>query len=168
MAPSKKTWIWIIVTCFALGLLTLIAVAGAGVYFLSHHVDARRSTSAEALRSIEAQRALFKDQPPLFQVDDSERTVPTRPLPSLPTSNVKPGHLWILAWDPDEGRLVKVSLPFWLLRMGRRKIDVFSGDERGFDLDRLGLDMNELERIGPALVIDIRSKGGERVLVWTQ
>jgi hypothetical protein len=167
MAPSKRTWIWIIVGCLGVGLLTLIAVAGAGVYFLSRHVDARRSTGAEALRSLETQRTVFKDQPPLFQVDSNDRTLPTRPLSSLPTSSVKPEHLWILAWDPDEERLVKVSLPFWLLRMGRRKIDVFSGD-RQFDLERLSLDINELERIGPALVIDIRAKRGERVLVWTQ
>ncbi len=167
MAPSKKTWIWIIVTGIGLVVLLLVAVAGAGIYFLSRHIDSRPANSPDALRSFEAQRALFKDQAPLFQVDNNERTLPTRPLSSLPTSPNKPEHMWILAWDPDDERLVKISLPFWVLRMGRRKIDVFSGD-REFDLERLSIDVGELERIGPALIIDLRARGGERVLVWTQ
>jgi hypothetical protein len=61
---------------------------------------------------------------------------------------------------------VKISLPFWLLRMGRRKIDV--GKDAGFDLDRLNLDVNELERIGSMLVFEHRAPSGERVLIWTQ
>jgi len=167
MSPSKKTWIWIIVSGFALVVLLLVVIAGAGIYFLSRHIDAKRAPAPEALRAFEAQRASFKDQMPLFQVDNNDRTLPTRPLSSLPTSPNKPEHMWILAWDPDEERLVKISLPFWVLRMGRRKIDVFGGD-REFDLDRLSIDITELERIGPALVIDLRARGGERVLVWTQ
>ena len=167
MAPSKKTWIWIIVSGFALIILLLVMVAGAGIYFISRHIEAKSTPAAEALRSFETQRAVFKGQTPLFEVDNNDRTLPTKPLSSLPTSPTRPDHMWILAWDPDEERLVKVSLPFWVLRMGRRKIDVFSGD-RGVDLERMSIDITELERMGPALVIDLRARGGERVLVWTQ
>jgi len=85
----------------------------------------------------------------------------------LPTSKVKPQDLKILAFDPEKQRLVKVSLPFWLLRLGKQKIDVMN-DEPGFDLERLNLDVAELERIGPALVFDFRSHEGVRVLLWTQ
>jgi hypothetical protein len=73
----------------------------------------------------------------------------------------------VLAWNADDGKLVKLSVPFWLLKFGRRKVDVNSRDS-GFDLDRLHLDINELERIGPTLILDLRKPSGERVLVWTQ
>ena len=60
-----------------------------------------------------------------------------------------------------------MSVPFWIMRLGRRKFDVIKGDP-GFDFDRLKIDVNELERIGPALVLDYRRSSGERVLIWTQ
>ncbi len=50
--------------------------------------------------------------------------------------------------------------------MGRRKINIDSGS--GFDLDRLDLDVKELERVGPLLLFDYRAAAGERVLVWTR
>ena len=60
-----------------------------------------------------------------------------------------------------------INLPFWILRMGHRRMPV-GRRERGFDLNRLNLDVDELERIGPALVFDFRNQDGVRVLVWTQ
>lgn len=162
---SKKTWLWILAAFFGFGVICLIALAGAGVYFVSQHVDAAPSTGAEAIRAFEAARRKFKD-PPLFEVETGDRVRLTRKLADLPTSPQRPSYMWVLAWDPDDERLVKVSLPFWLLRLGRQKIDVMSG--RGFDFERLHLDIQELERIGPVLIVDHRVPSGERVLVWTQ
>lgn len=166
MAPSKKTWIWIIVGVFGAGVLLLFVVAGMGVYFVTKHVSTAHSTGSDALQSFERARAVFKDQKPLIEIDSYERPQATRRISEMPTSPTKPEYLWVLAWDPNDERIVKVSLPFWILKLGKRKLDV-SGD-RGFDLERLNLDVYELERIGPALVLDARSPSGERVLVWTQ
>jgi hypothetical protein len=164
---SKKTWIWIIVGVVGACVLGVVALAGVGVYFVSQHVSAKRSTPADALQAVEAARAFFKDQPPLLELDSFGRPQPTRPFASLPTSATKPSELWVLAWNADDEKLVKLSVPFWILRFGRRKLDVNSGDS-GFDLDRLHLDINELERIGPTLILDLRHPNGERVLVWTR
>jgi hypothetical protein len=117
-------------------------------------------------RAFEAAKSLFKDARPLIELDQVERPRVSRPLSDLPTSPTKPQYLWVLVFDYRDERLVKISLPFWLLRMGRRKIDV--GKDQRFDLDRLNLDVNELERIGPAMVLDHRATSGERVLIWTQ
>jgi hypothetical protein len=172
--PKKKTWIWILVACGAVCIVGLLAMATAGVIFVSNHIQAHASTSADALRRFEAAKAPFKDQRPLFELDQRERVRLTRELSGLPSAATKPHDLYILAWDPAdgalEGRLVSVSLPFWLLKLGRRKIDIFQGDHSGagFDLERLNLDMRELERVGAMLVVDHQTPTGERVLVWTQ
>jgi hypothetical protein len=163
---SRKTWIWIFVAVCCVGLMSLFAIAGAGVYFVSKNIHANRSSSAEAIKAFDEVRKQFKDPRPLFELDSSHNPRATRQTTDMPTSSPRPDHLWILAWDPDEERLVKVSLPFWLLRMGKRKVDIFNSD-RGFDLERLQLDVQELERIGPTLVFDFRANTGERVLVWT-
>ena len=83
----------------------------------------------------------------------------------MPTSTTKPTEMAILVWDPDGERTVRIALPFWLLKMGKRKIDIGSN---AFDFDRLRIDVRDLERIGPKLIADIQKPGGERVLVWSR
>jgi hypothetical protein len=163
---TRKTWLWIILGGLGLCLMALFAVAGAGVYFVAQHFDTEPVSGADALRAFDNARDRFKDAKPLFELDDRERPRLTRQLSTLPTSSVKPEHLWILAWDPDEGRTVKISLPFWILRLGRQNIKIGGG--RDFDLERLNIDLRDLERVGPLLLLDQRSTSGERVLIWTQ
>lgn len=170
--PTKKTWIWIVVTVVSVCIVAMLALAGAGVFFVSRHVRATTSTSTNAVKEFDAAKAFFKDPRPIFELESRDHPRMTRDLESLPTSSVKASDLWILAWDPDagprDGRLVRISLPFWLLRLGRRKVDVFHGGSDGFDLDRLNLDVRELERVGPLVLVDHNLPRGERVLVWTQ
>jgi hypothetical protein len=166
MTPLRK-WIWIAVIFFGICVVALMAIAGAGVYFVASHIDMKSSTTSDAGRAFDAVKSTFKEQKPLFEIDSQERAKAARPIAEIPTSTVKPHYLWIQAWDPDEERLVKISVPFWLLRLGKRKVDFAHGGD-GFDLDRLNIDVQELERIGPVIVIDFRSPSGERVLLWTQ
>jgi hypothetical protein len=161
----KKTWIWVILGIGVLGVLALFVVAGAGLYFVSRHIDTKHTSGADAVRAFDDARARFRDQKPLIEVAGYGRRPQTRDLSKVPSSPQRPEHLWILAWDPEEERIVKISLPFWLLEMGRRRIDV---NTDGFDLNELDLDVKELRRIGPALVLDFRESNGERVLIWTQ
>jgi hypothetical protein len=164
---TRKTWIWIIVGVLALCVVAMLAIAGAGVYFVASHIDTRAASSSDAGVEFDKARALLSNQKPLFELDQRERPRLTRELASLPTAAAKPEYLWILAFDPDrDGRLVRINLPFWLLRLGRRKIQVMDRGE--FDLSRLNIDVADLERIGPQLLVDHRSNSGERVLVWTK
>jgi hypothetical protein len=164
--PKKKTWIWILVSLAAVTLVGLIVVAIAGMVFVTRHISTTAATAADAQRAFEVAKTQFKDQRPLIELDNLEQPRITRRLSDQPTAAVKPAYMWILVWDDRDERLVKVSLPFWLLRLGRRRIDL--GATRGFDLERLNLDMNELERVGPTLILEHRLPRGERVLIWTQ
>src|SRR5262245_1803601 len=113
---TKKTWIWIIVVFLAVCVVGMLAVAGAGVYFVASHIDTRRASGAEAFQEFDRARAAFKEDKPLFELDQRERPRLSRQIASMPTSPTQPEYLWILAYDPDrEGRIVKVNLPFWLL-----------------------------------------------------
>jgi hypothetical protein len=165
MAGKRRTWLWVLVAVFGLGVLGVMAMAGAGMYFVSKHVHAGPSSSADAFRAFDKAAERFKDVKPMFELDEHERPRQLRQFGDMPTSKSKVENMWILAWDPDRERLVKVSLPFWLLKLGRQKIDIMNG---GFDIERMQLDMNELQRVGPILLFDHRSSSGERVLIWTQ
>ena len=164
---KTRTWLWILVGIVGVGVVFMLVLAAAGVYFVTSHVQAGPSSSADAFQSFDDVRASFKDQKPVFELDVREQPRQARAFEEMQTSTVKPDTLWVLAWDPDRERLAKVSVPFWLLRLGRNNINVVSSDE-GFRLERLKLDVNELERVGPQLLFDYRAPSGERVVVWTR
>jgi hypothetical protein len=164
---STKTWIWIIVGFLGVCVLILCAIAGTGVYFVSQHINAKKTSSAEAMHEFDSAREMLKGKQPLLELDRLGHPRQIKRTEDLPTSPVRPTDMVILAWNPDRGRVVKVSLPFWLLHFGRRKVDILDNTS-SFDIDRLNIDINELERIGPAFVLDYVTANGERVLVFTQ
>jgi hypothetical protein len=167
VAPPKKrkTWLWVLLGILACGVISVVAVAGIGIYFISQNVRASHTSSADALRKLDEARAPFKDARPLFELDRRDQPKLTRRLEELPTATRKAETIYVLVWDPRKERLARVSLPFWMLRLGKNKIDLNSGD---FDFQRLHLDVEQLERIGPMLLFDYRPPTGQRVLVWTQ
>jgi hypothetical protein len=164
---TKRTWLWIVVGAAVVFVVVLTALAGSGVYFVTHHIRSERSTSADALRAFDAVSASLGSPRPLYELDAADEPRLVRSLAELPAGASHPDTLYMLAWDPDQSRLVRVSLPFWLLRIGRHKVRVMR-EANGFDFQRLNLDVDELERIGPALVFDFRNQDGVRVLLWTQ
>jgi hypothetical protein len=75
-----------------------------------------------------------------------------------------------MVWQPDERKLVKLNIPFWLLRMTKGQPIRLSGHQDGGEAGpvRLNITAEDLERYGPGLVMDHKDAGGDRVLVWAQ
>lgn len=167
MAVKVKTWVWIVVGIVAFGILCVIAMAGAGFYFVSQHFDARTVSSSTAADEFEKVRKQFAGQKALIELDergDFLRANTDRPTPA----NVRrPEKLYVLAFDPDDGGLVRVSVPFWLLRMKADNATIDLGGSR-VDLEDLKLTVEDLDRFGPCLILDQKNEGGDRVLVWSQ
>ena len=167
MAVKVRTWIWVIVGVFAVGILCMIAMAAAGIYYFTQNIEARKATPAVAASEFDAVRERFRGQKPLIELDERGRFLRSnadRPSPENPAPVEK---LHVLAFDPDDGGLVEVTVPFWLLRMkmGDSRID-FGGSR--VDLEDLKLTVQDLERFGPTLILDQTDSGGDRVLVWSQ
>jgi hypothetical protein len=167
MAVKLKTWIWIFVGLAGFGILCLVAMAGASFYYFSKHIEARKATPAAAAAEFDSVRARFKGQKALIELDERGnflRSNTDRPAPANPRELEA---LYVLAFDPDDEGLVKLKVPFWLLRLKMKGATVdFSG--RSVDLEDLKLTVQELERFGPSLVLDQTNAGGDRVLVWSQ
>jgi hypothetical protein len=167
MAGKVKTWVWVVVGIVVIGILGVVAMAGVGIYFFSRHIETRVATPASAASEFEAVRTRFKEQKPLIELDDRGRFVrsnPDRPA----TLDTRPDQLTVLVFDPDDGgRIVRVSIPFWLLRLklGGATVD-FNGGR--MDLEDMKLSVEDLERLGPSLIVDHATADGERVLVWSQ
>ena len=167
MAAKVKTWVWVVVAIVIVGILGIVAIAGLGIYYFSQHIETRASTPSAAAQDFEQVKGRFAGRPPLIELDDRGRVLlssTNRPAPANPK---KPDALRVLAFDPDSERIVSVTIPFWLLRLKIGNSQIQLGDRR-MDLEDLKLSVDELERYGPTLIIDHRSREGERVLVWSQ
>jgi hypothetical protein len=167
MAGKVRTWVWVVVAVVVVGILCVIAMAGLGFYYASQHIDTRTASPATAARDFEAVRATFTEGPPLIELDDRGRFLRSntdRPVPA----NVKaPEHLHVLAYNSEEGRIVRLSIPFWLLRMKAGNANInFNGRE--MDLEDLKLSVEDLERFGPTLIAEHKAPGGSRVIVWSK
>ncbi|OFW08713.1 MAG: hypothetical protein A3H96_08600 [Acidobacteria bacterium RIFCSPLOWO2_02_FULL_67_36] len=166
MAGKVKTWVWVVVGIVVAGILCVIALAGVGVYFFTQHINTRSASPAIAARDFDQVKGQFTGQKPLIELDDRGRYLRTNTREASVNARA-PESLNILAFDPDDGRIVKVTIPFWLLRLKMQgtRID-FNGNR--MELEDLRLTVEDLERFGPTLIVDHKSPDGERVLVWSQ
>ena len=77
-----------------------------------------------------------------------------------------PAHrLHVLAYDPKDRELVRVSLPMWMVRKaGDEELEVNAGHAR--DVVKRHVRLKDLEKAGLGILIEVQEDGGERVLVW--
>lgn len=164
---KARTWILIIFGAIGLIVVALLVMAGVGGVWVMRHVKTEPTTSTAAVKTFEGERARFGAEKALISADevDSPAAIQKK-FDALPASTTPATDMEILVWSPESSRTVRITLPFWLLKMGRRKIDIAGAD--AFDFDRLQIDVNQLERIGPKLIVDLERPGGEKVLVWTK
>ena len=167
MAGKVKTWVWVIVGIAAVGVLCVIAMAAAGIYYFTQNIEARKASPTVAASEFDAVRTRFRGQKPLIELDERGHFLRSNTDRRVPENARPPEALYVLAFDPDDEGLVKVTIPFWLLRLktGNSRIDFGKGD---VDFEDLKISVEDLERYGPTLILDQTNRGGDRVLVWSQ
>jgi hypothetical protein len=144
--------------CAAIG----ISVFGVLVW---RSVTIERAAGDAVTRRFTAVRADLPSTAPLIDIDDEGRAIRTTP---VAVSTPRPiTRLKALAWRAAEQRLVSADTPFWFFKLKGRAAR-YALDGTGFDLDRLQLTPGDIERFGPGVIVDHRSRDGSRLLVWTE
>jgi hypothetical protein len=168
MATKKKNWLLIILGIIVfVVILGVAAVVGFG-YWMYRQMEISTTTTGNPDQEFTEIRARFQGQVPYVEVSvgDEEHAVVHHEL-EKPTRTPL-SHLRMVVYDEREHRLVRLTLPFWLLRLGGNKpINLQSG--RGFDPGvRLSITSEDLERRGPGLILDTVGRRGERVIIWAE
>jgi hypothetical protein len=151
-----------------IGLVLLVcAVAGASIFgvLVWRAVTIERAEHNEVERRFGAARAGLPSAAPLVDIDDAGRV--TRMTPVAASGPRPISRLKALAWRAPEQRLVSADTPFWFFRL-KGPAARYALDGTGLDLDRLHLTARDLERFGPAVIVDHTSRDGSRLLVWTE
>jgi len=166
-APKKKrTWLWIVLGVF----LFFAVVAVGGIIFtvslVRQNMTITGMTASNADEEFEAIRAKFAGQQPFIQmIDGRPQYVADATTQSPSTTPLKAMH--VIAWDDDEQNLVTFSLPFWLLRMKSGPIRL-SAYSQGWDDRGVSFRIEDLERHGPGLVLDMHERREGRVIIWAE
>jgi hypothetical protein len=167
VAGKVKTWIWVVLGVVLTCVIAAVVIAGSAFYFFSRQFDTHSATPAAANREFESVKARFSGQKPLVELDrQGDVTRADTHRVAAPDMRV-PEKVIVMAFNPDEERIVRVTLPFWLLRLKSRHASINFNGKR-MDLEDLKLTVADLERYGPTLIVDQTNPDGTRVLVWSQ
>jgi hypothetical protein len=165
MAGKVKPWVWIVVGIVVFGILGVIAMAAAGLWFVKSHIDIRTTTTAAVTSDFQSIRARFPNQKPLIELDEHGGFV--HAYTDRPAGTQRPQTLNFMAYDPRDDRVVRMDLPFWLLRLKMRGNRIDLGNSN-VDFAKLRITVEDLEHFGPILILDQKNMDGSRVLIWSQ
>ena len=170
---SKKLPTWVSVLIAAVIIVGIVAVAAVGgaAFFIYRHVNTTFVGTEHAQVEFTQARARFEGQQPLIEIRHDDEPIIHRELIKGAAGSKKLDALRVLAYDQRARKLVRVSIPFWLLRMAPSKNLSFLNDNGinvDVDSDRVRLTLEDLERRGPGLLIDSKDRRGSLVLVWTE
>jgi hypothetical protein len=173
MPTSRKTWISILIAAVIIVGVLALTVVGGTAFFIYRHVNAEFTNDQTAEQEFVSARERFSGQQPLIEIKRNEEPVVHRELiqGSGAAAARKLDTLRVLAYDDRAGKLVRVSIPFWLLRVLPTRNLSFLNDEGidvDIDSDRVRLTIDDLDRRGPGLLLDHKDRRGSQVLVWTE
>jgi hypothetical protein len=143
----------------------MVAVVGGSVYFVARHADSQAMSEASAADELSRTRARFGGQLPLVEVRGRDDVVVHRDARRAGARPTELTTLHVIAFDPDDGRIVRVNMPFWLLRLapsGRMRFGASSVDEN------VRVTLDDVEASGPGLLVDGRAPDGQQFIVWTE
>ena len=165
---KRRTWWQALVAAVIVVAMSGIALIGGAAFLFFRHIRSEVVSSATADSRMADVRAKFGGQEAWLRIgSDGSAEIAGRP--DADGSHRPLKSLRVLVYNPAEGRLADVSVPFWLLRLapdGQLRLDADSGID--FDAERLKLNVSALEALGPGLVLDHSQTDGTRLLVWTE
>jgi hypothetical protein len=165
---KKTSWPLVVLGIGAFVLVVgvgLVAVAG---YVIYQQIAFQATPSNEVSAEKDFKQAVLKyeGQEPYLIIKDGEPVInhEAAPMAGKPIEAIR-----IMIWDPDKRKVVKLNMPFWLLRMSRgQPIKISSDDEPGSQSMHLRITVEDLEKRGPGPILDQKEATGQRVLVWAE
>jgi nitrate reductase NapE component len=168
---TRRTWVSVLIASVIIVGVLAIAAVGGTAYFFYRHINASFTPPEDADSEFAQARARFAGQQPLIEIrKDDEPILHREVVPKSGGARQPLVSLRVLAYDNRARKLVRISIPFWLLRLAPsgKKVSFLNDNGIDFDTDRVHLTLEDLERRGPGLVLDQADRRGSQVLVWTE
>jgi hypothetical protein len=149
-----------------IGVLAFVGIVGVslGAWFFASVFERDTADERAATASFDDVRRRFADLGPVFSIVGDERAEIRREPPGGPAHRLE--RLQVMAWDAKDRSLARVTLPFWILRLKSGPLDL--SQKVMIDHHHVDVTVEQVERYGPALLVDHQGRGGDRLLVWTE
>lgn len=165
---AVRRWLPIVLGALLVLVLILGGLVGSCAYLVRRQVRVMSQSSlGEYDREARGILRRFPGVPILVEDGPSGPVLSQEALATrLKRTQTRPlQNLHVLVFSTGENKLVRLSLPFWLLRLapdGQTSIDVDDAD-----LDKLRLSVDDIDSAGPGPLLVRRTKDAH-VLVWTE
>lgn len=165
-ARKKRRWIPILIGVLVLFGVIAIGAIALTVSWFRQSMTITSSSEDSATQQFEEVRRRFPGQEPLIQLVDG-RPQYAAARASQSTTSVTLSSIHVMAFDREEGQTVTFSLPFWLLRMKSGPIRI-SAYQQGWDDRGVSFRVEDIEKHGPGIIVDVTEPNEGRVLIWAQ
>lgn len=161
-----KRWMWVVLAIVAFSFVGCLGAIGGVAWVVSRHVQVKQMPAGDIESEFKSLRSRFRDHKPLLDTRNGI-TIASERLEARAASYTGPlpHNLCILAWEQGDPQRVRVCLPFWLLKLKSGKGLKFDVPDSG--IGRIEISAQELERAGPALLLD-RRDDRTHLMMWTE
>jgi hypothetical protein len=164
---GKRRWIGPLLIGFAILAVTMFTLSA---FFLSSWTETRSVNADDAERVFDAARERYGATQPYLAIDAEGSVRITRELPTAEPSELEALH--VLSFIPAREQLIDVGFPYWFVRMKMSDTvnlgtvtSLIAGDWQNLDLR---LTEDDLEALGPTLLLDHKLESGARIMLWTE
>lgn len=161
MAKTRSTFVLVIV---GVAVCAVLVFAGGLVWFFTSAFERSPADEAMAEANFQDLGDRFRGVTPVFAMGPNGPVLNRQPPPKPATGPLR--SMRMLGWDRNDEELVRVTIPFWMIRMKPGDINVSSAD--GNRSVRLSLSADDLEGYGPTLLLDHTDEEGYHLVLWTE
>lgn len=164
---KKKTWLWVVLGIFIFFGVLFVGGILVAVSFFRQSLDITENiTRTDAMPEFDAIYAKFPGQQPLIQLVDGHPQLIAERASQAPSG--KPlTTLHVIAFSDREEHVARLSIPFWLLRMKSGPIRL-SAYQQGWDDRGVSFRIDDIEKHGPGIIVDVKERPEGRMLVWAE
>ena len=161
MARKRSTLVLVIA---GIAVSAVVLFAGGLFWFFTSALERSPADEATAEARFQELRDRFRGVIPLFVMGPNGPILNRQPPPKRASGQLR--SLEMLGWDCNDSELVRVTIPFWMVRLKPGNINVASnGQKRSV---RLSLSVDDLEGYGPTLLLDHTDEEGYHLVLWTE
>jgi hypothetical protein len=161
MAKRRST---IVLVSVGVAIGAGMLLAGGLFWFFTSALERTPADEATAGARFQELRDRFRGVTPIFVMGPHGPALDRKAPPKRATGQLR--SLEMLGWDCNDSELVRVTIPFWMVRMKPGGINVASSDQKRSV--RLSLSVDDLEGYGPTLLLDHTDEEGYHLVLWTE
>lgn len=159
-------WVRVVLWVAAIGIAVSLLVGGSFSVMIYRQTTFTTSERSDALKEFERVLAQFPPRLPLVEVLNAGSLTASVRIHRAPDTAPRQAvqEFQVLAYDNRKKRLVRSRAPVWMMRFSSGNIAA----QLGLPVANFTITLEDVERYGRGIIVDVATPVGGRVLVWVE